>query len=302
MNRSISRIYLWPAALAGMLAMLACNLPSAGTGTQPTAEGIVSPPPATTSAPDLPTSTPAALPGDVTPSITPPPVPQTGGGTAEWEDISFFFPYSLVSKWEVATVPSDPTDTGMPDTWRVATHDEFTFPDYPIANEYQPARILIFPVSAWQNYNPESEKRIPALQKLLIDRPTSFGPDEIIPVLPVFNAAQIIKTHVAYLAFQNGTGVRFVTQYDQAPMPINNKELFYTFQGLTTDGKYYVSAFFPITHPSLPADSSDAASVVGSDFVSYLSQTTQTLEGALDSSFTPDLATLDQIMQSLKVK
>ncbi|MEO8354588.1 MAG: hypothetical protein ABI621_01610 [Chloroflexota bacterium] len=37
--------------------------------------------------------------------------------------------------------------------------------------------------------------------------------------------------------FQNGRGIRFLTQYAQYPAPINNHELFYHFQGLTNDGK-----------------------------------------------------------------
>lgn len=161
---------------------------------------------------------------------------------------------------------------------------------------------MIFAVSAWQNYNPEAEKRIQALQQLLKDKPATFGAHDTIPVLPVFNAVQVFRAHVSYINFQNGSGVRFITQYDQAPIPINNAELFYAFQGLTSDGNYYVAAFFPTTLARLPADGSNAGSVIGEDFVSYLDNTIKTLEGAASDSFSPTINTLDTMIQSLKVK
>ena len=279
--------------------------------TQALTEAPTQPPTTQPSGPDVvpqgPTATAGASP---TPQPSQPPsptasgptaTPPTGVGQADYENISFLFAYSISDKWEVKTIPSDPTGGGV-DAWRVATHYEFTFPAYPVSDQYQAARIMIFPVSAWgNNYNPEAEKRIPALQKLLQDKPTTFGDNEEIPVLPVFNAKQVFRAHVAYLDFKNGSGVRFITQYDQAPIPINNGELFYTFQGLTSDGQYNVAAIFPISHPSLPADGSNNA-VVGSDFLTYLSTTVQSLEAQKDGSFTPDLSTLDLMMQSLQVK
>lgn len=308
------------AALALGLSALACSAPAASGQTTPTeaataalvatTEAPTSAPAATTpaSGPDVipqgPTATAGASP---TPQPTAAPAgptdtPPTGGGQAQYQNISFYFLYSVSSKWEVKTVPSDPTGNGV-DAWRVATHYEFTFPDYPVSDQYQAARIMVFPTSAWaNNYNPEVEKRIPELQHLLQYKQTTFGDNEEIPVVPVFNAKQVFRAHVAYLDFKSGSGIRFITQYDQAPIPINNGELFYTFQGVTADAKYNIAAFFPISHPSLPADSSNAPQVIGSDFLAYLATTTQALEAQKDSSFTPDLAALDQMMQSLEIK
>ena len=46
-----------------------------------------------------------------------------------------------------------------------------------------------------------------------------------------------MHSQVQYLDFKNGTGVRYLTQFDQGILPINNYELVYTYQGLTSDGK-----------------------------------------------------------------
>lgn len=246
----------------------------------------------------------AFVPATPTPTATGMPVttPLPNGSAAEFDGISFSFDPSVGGVALARAVPSDPVDSGMA-MWPVAAHTEFTFPDYPVP---RPTRILVFPVSAWHNYNPESETetRIPALQKLLADKPAAIGQAEQIPLLPRINAGQIIHARVGYLSFQNGSGVRFITQYDQGPEPINNSGVFYTFQGLTSDGQYYVSAFFDITHPSLPADNSDpqAIEAIGSDFDGYINQTTQSLDAQPPGSFNPPLGNLDAIIQSLKVK
>lgn len=39
------------------------------------------------------------------------------------------------------------------------------------------------------------------------------------PFLPLFNAQQAMHAHVQYLDFQSGQGLRYLTQYDQAPSP-----------------------------------------------------------------------------------
>jgi hypothetical protein len=240
--------------------------------------------------------------GTSIPSVT---QTQPGGDTnitAEWQGITLVFPSIIGNDWLGKTIAADPANADAPQNWLIAAHEELTFPSYPVKNLYQPARIMVFAVSDWQNYNPEAEKRILALKQLLKAKPTTFGAQDTIPVLPVFNAVQVFRAHVNYVDFQNGSGARFITQYDQGPIPINNSELFYAFQGITTDGNYYVAAFFPLTYAALPADASNAITVIGSDFLSYLDRTVKTLGTAVEDSFSPTLGTLDKMLNSLKVK
>jgi hypothetical protein len=109
-----------------------------------------------------------------------------------------------------------------------------------------------------------------------------------------------------YLDFKNGQGVRFLTQFDQAYLPINNDELFYTYQGLTSDGKYYVAAVLPVNAADLPADGTVTdelkAGDFGANFMLYLEQVVKQLESQPATSFTPDLGKLDAMMASLEVK
>jgi len=110
---------------------------------------------------------------------------------------------------------------------------------------------------------------------------------------------------VAYLKFTNGSGVRYLTQYGQSFAPINNQSMFYTFQGITNDDMYYGSAIFPLSHPDLPADGSQVPSgdyqTFADNFPKYILETETTLSNANASSFTPNLARLDALIQSLEI-
>jgi hypothetical protein len=97
----------------------------------------------------------------------------------------------------------------------------------------------------------EGTGQIAARLQALIQAPQEMTP---MPFLPLFNAAQVMHTHVQYLDFKTGQGLRYLTMFSQGIVPINNNELIYTYQGLTSDRRYYVAAVLPVTHPSPPAD------------------------------------------------
>ncbi len=161
-------------------------------------------------------------------------------------------------------------------------------------------QIFIYPVADMPEFNTAAASIASDLKSLLEDRQIK----DYLPFLPMYNAAQVMHSQVEYLEFTNGSGVRFLTQFDQAPLPINNTELIYTFQGLTSDGKYYVAAVFPIIHADLP-DTNQANAQTQSDleeFPTYLAETVAWLEQQPDTSFTPDLSVLDALIQSIEVK
>ncbi|MGD1993185.1 MAG: hypothetical protein PVI59_08340 [Anaerolineae bacterium] len=99
--------------------------------------------------------------------------------------------------------------------------------------------------------------------------------------------------------------MRFLTEHAQYYAPINNTDLFYTFQGLTDDGAYYVAAILPVAHPSLPADSSQIPEADPDAFAdtydTYTSDVALQLVGYAASEFTPDLELLDAMIVSLQV-
>ena len=162
-------------------------------------------------------------------------------------------------------------------------------------------QIFVFPVEGL-SVNETANRNAGSLQALLQNQ--QIG--DSLPYLPLYNAAQVMHAKVGYLDFKNGHGVRYLTQFDQAILPINNHELHYTFQGLTNDGKYYVAVVLPVNLPELPADESvdlnNPPQNFVNDFPTYLADTVNLLNGRPASAYTPDLSTLDGMIGSLEVK
>jgi hypothetical protein len=114
----------------------------------------------------------------------------------------------------------------------------------------------------------------------------------------------MMHPHIQYLDFKNGQGVRYLTEYSNGISPISNSGLIYTYQGITSDGRYYVAAVLPVNHPSLPADSTVTGSeppTFQSNYQQYKLDTAQSLNVQAPATFAPDLTLLDAIMSSLKI-
>jgi len=85
--------------------------------------------------------------------------------------------------------------------------------------------------------------------------------------------------------------------------------LSYQYQGLTSDGKYYVIAILPVNIPFLAADDKPDAAVPtdgipipanGPD-ESYYTAVLQKLNGTSPDAFTPSLTLLDALIQSINI-
>jgi hypothetical protein len=181
---------------------------------------------------------------------------------------------------------------------------EFSFNNYPLVNTFHEPRIIVMITDDLLAVNSGIEPSLDELRELLDAETRNI---ERVPyIMPSFNAAQIITTQIAYLSFDGGKGVRFITQYGQAAWPINNNDLFYAYQGITDDGSYLITAVLPISHPSLPVD---GESLIGDNYEGfidhyeeYLTATKQSLDSQLPATFTPELSALDAMMASLKVE
>lgn len=209
--------------------------------------------------------------------------------------------YSAVAQnMTVETMPGQPGGSGYT-IWEAETQYRLlTLQGYPIANNKLKPQIFLYPAEELASVDENTKKAITDLKALLQTQQAG----EKLPFLPLFNSVQVIHVQVQYLDFKSGKGVRFLTQYNQAPLPINNDELFYTFQGLTSDGKYYVTAILPVTLPELPsgADVIEQQSSVLNDFQGYLSKLTKNLDQQPASNFSPDLSKLDALVSSIEIK
>lgn len=208
--------------------------------------------------------------------------------------------------------PRIPYDPNVPPALNgEPAHLKFTF-DEDTASPWLDTRqrqLLIYPVDAYHSMYgfagvDELSQRMDTLQTLLQERPPQVSTE--LPVLPDIGASQVMHAQVKYLDFKGGSGVRFITHYAQDVSPILNSSIFYTFQGLTDDGRFYVAYFQPISTPLLPNTLAEAGAqdydAFAQKFESYLAQTTQALNGARPGDFTPDLSQIDKMLESLLIQ
>jgi hypothetical protein len=208
---------------------------------------------------------------------------------------------ALAQDVTIETIPAVPFDPYLFWTAIGPEYRLLTLEGYPIANNEIKPQIFIYPVSDMALYNEDMSKIASNLQSLLQTHQTSDG----LPFLPLINALQAMNAQVQYLDFASGTGVRYLTQYNQGPVPINNAELIYTFQGLSSDGKSYIAAVLPITHPELQAgpEFSDEYSQALTDnpgyYMNYITNTVDLLNQSPVSGFSPSLDELDALVRSI---
>jgi hypothetical protein len=283
-------------ALITILVSLACNF-SAPT---PTPE----PPPITVPYPDtlvppqpLPTNT------EVIPKVAD--TSQSSMEIGPFIQLNWFslnLPPSVASSAQsmiVAAVSS--SDQVAP--WEISPqHEEMKFTGYIISNTFHDASINVYPVQDFITIEPAVADHVTELQKIIKEKSNNPGN---VPILPLWNAAQVFLSNPVYLDFQNGSGIRYLTQYGQASMPINNHDLFYSFQGLTSDGKYWISAILPVNHPSLQATYDDPLPADYDQFIANYEQYTTLMRANLDTqppvTFKPSLADLDAMIGSIVV-
>ena len=220
-----------------------------------------------------------------------------------YEGITFSYDESIAAGVSPAIIPGQNLgEDYMPgDTY--PTHYEFGFNGYAIGNSFHTPLITIYPVAEYRAISSYASNEIDSLQSALTNHP-SGGSISDLPFLPIWNAAQIFSAKVTYFDFQNGSGLRYLTMYGQATYPVDNQNLFYTYQGLTDDGQYYISAVLPVTNAILPDDGATTVDdwiEFDNNWETYIIGALQTLNGQSAENYTPNLALLDEMMASFSI-
>jgi putative hemolysin len=167
------------------------------------------------------------------------------------------------------------------------------------------AQVLVYKTAEWEQLDPAIAQSIADLRTLLAAKPAVIT--DSIPVLPPISAAQVFHAQTRYLDFANGSGVGFVTHYAQDVSPVMAYQTFYTFQGLTDDGQYYVAVFFPVTTALLPGDPDAALGGQTYDewaqnYSAYMADLTAQLDGLLPAAYTPDLTLIQELVNSINIE
>ncbi len=228
------------------------------------------------------------------------------GGVVTLNNVSFTIPLGVAkdAKSEMVSAVTDPSNSGW---WEVAPeHLEFTLTGYQVQDKALEPQLFVYPVDEYSTLNTQAADQIQKLKAVLAGGALT---KDALPSWMV-NAGQIFTAKPQVIPFQSGRGVRFLTQYDQYPAPVNNRELVYHFQGLTDDGKYYVVAVLPVTSSILAEEDKPEATVPsegvplpagGMPDQAYYDAVTRALDAMYEDSFNPSLFQLDALIQSITV-
>jgi hypothetical protein len=253
--------------------------------------------------------------------------------------VRFSFEPSLADEVRPETISA--SVEGQPcDIW--PEHTRFSFIGYPLSTlQTVDAHLSVFDISRFRNalskagatehpndkvfYRSLLDKEMRVLQSLLSTQPSKQNIGQYLarmrkeegchgsmPFLPFKLACQAFATRVNYVKFKGGRGVLFLTQWDTETKQVANPYLEFAFQGITDDGKTYISAEFPVSAAFLPNDDAPAVMAWNEEnyllshrskqYLNYLRPLMAKLETRPATDFAPKLDLLEQLVASLEVQ
>jgi hypothetical protein len=267
------------------LALLACNITPG-----PTSQPPVTQPPVVTEPPV--TQPPVVTEPPLLPNVT-------------CNELSLYLDPALASSTSCETILESPYEMEL-----YPQHTQLTLLGYPLADKFFDPIIAVFPVAAYTTLSPSAiPTKVSDMQAFLASGSlppftASFTTD--LPFLPLFNAAQVFYAREQILPFVSGNGIRFMTEFAQYFAPVNNTDLFYTYQGLTSDGLYWVSAILPVNHAILPANADNPPTgetweEFSNNYEPYINDMVSQLNAQTPESYLPSLTLLDALVGSITI-
>jgi hypothetical protein len=175
------------------------------------------------------------------------------------------------------------------------------------------AQVSVFQTADFPGYGDDNQFGFLGQQQVLSDLLQSgvdparcaepmYTYEESLPFLPWLNAKQTFCAQPQILDFQSGKGLRYLTYYAQAPDPALDSQIFYTFQGLSADGKYYISASFPVSTGIFPNQPADSPLFPDPAFLETMKAQVRQLNTQATDRFEPSLSSLDALVASIKIE
>ncbi len=294
--------------VAILLIATACNMPLTAAAPTAVPASPTAVPPTATLVPPTATSIPATEIPAATPTLTP---PAFEGTAVSFAPLSLVIPTGLASGASGSQIP--PAEGQDVPAWGLTPgHIQLDLEGYLLQEKFHEPQLFVYPAQAYAALSAGAAESIKRLQAIQANPGAPISPEQL-PFVPFFNAAQIFASNIQPQAFQNGQGVRYLTEYAQYAAPANNDELIYEFQGLTSDGAYYVIAILPVNSPFLAETSDPVAPLPGfgvpypdindpnANWPLYYKSVTDVLGATPPEEYTPALNQLDLLMRSMQI-
>jgi hypothetical protein len=235
------------------------------------------------------------------------PVPTQPPENSSCNELSFYLDPAIGSGYDCKTVPENSSSDIPMDIFIYPAHTELTIQNYPLTHTQFPPMIYIYPVNRFSELLPDTlPSRVSDLDNY-ISGGTWSGRE--LPFLPPLPTRQTFFSHETVVSFNGGQGLRFITDYNETNHPISNRTIFYTFQGLTDDKRYWVAVTLPISNSSLPEDIDFPPPPEGytdeswfQNYDAYVGEVVETLEAQSPGSFYPTINILDRLIKSITLR
>ena len=234
---------------------------------------------------------------------------ETTLNTVSFNGFRFQYPADLASSLQVSEVagivPQSPD--GSPTVFDAPPYLEFfltTTTPYQNQAFVQADRLRVYRLADFPGYGTYYLDQATALQALLDEQPDLTT---IKPTLPFMAGAylQIIRSREAYVESDTLRGIRYISEFTPgAVFPILSGTMVYTYQALSNDGQYYVTADFYMATPLFPATiefdySPEAVATITED---YYAAGQALMDAAQPTDFTPNLTVIEEIFASMELE
>ena len=240
-------------------------------------------------------------------------VAQDDTSAVAFDGVAFSFDEALGSSASITGVPGQPSEAGDPPGADIA-HLAFTLYG-PRAEGAKTPKVGVAPgvVRFYRTADltaTQSAQQLDELTSLLAERPdlaaymevTDDGSGDPLPFMPDIPAAQVIRARAQYVDTPRVAGIAYVTAFRQDVYPFAAGDFWYTFQGLSADGSWYVAADFVVDASMFPEEvtAKDADRIADPErYPAYLEDSVQALNEAAPDDFAPPLTTIDALVRSV---
>lgn len=262
---------------------------------------------------DLSTTTPAVITQTSVPSLvnTQPSAPPTetpvvatdtpSGPQANvtCNELSFYLDPLVAFNFTCTTVPQQLVGIGAH-----PQYTQVTLTTYQTGSSVSP-EVDVFSVQSYNDDFPPDG--ISKFRSDLLALILGGTPGDTLPFLNPYEAAQIIHAQYQVLQVPSGAGIRYLTEYAQNYAVIDNHDLFYTYQGLTNDERYVITAILPVSNPVLPNHGDtypggETFQQFSDTFNIYIADTKTQLDTQSPTIYAPSLTLLDALIQSIHIQ
>jgi hypothetical protein len=237
---------------------------------------------------------------------------QDAPSTVSFNGVSFSFDPTLGSSVNITSVPAQSSAQA---TVGVAAPAHTVFAIYGTRQETAKTPktgngpvVRVYRVSDLSGFA-EYSNALTSLQNLMSQRPdlttymapTTNANNLSLPYLPAAQAGQPLRARAQYVSTSEVQGVSYLTGFRQDVSAFASKDFWYTFQGLSADGQWYVSVVTPVKASMFPkkVKAKDNNFKNADDYTTYLTDAISKLNTGDDSAFTPPLTAIDALVQSI---